>query len=152
MSYTNAEGRQQLLDTIAQATEQIGLALAALGAAYELLSERSADELEEQLFGPVQAAYGRAKRTSAEFAARHELTVPPLDTAAQRLPSTGAKSLIDDAVNFAGQADNTLATLQDSMLPIEVGDPELRARLSEVRELLAGLSERAHTVVRTLGR
>jgi hypothetical protein len=152
VTYTTAEGRHELLDAIAQATEQVGLALAALGAAYELLAERSADELEEQLFGPMQAAYGRAKRTSAEFAGRYELTVPPLDTAARRLPSTGAKELVDDAVQFAGQADQTLAALQDSMLPIEVGDPELRARLAEVRELLAGLPERARTLVRTLGR
>jgi hypothetical protein len=38
------------------------------------------------------------------------------------------------------------------MLPVEVGDPELRAGLAEVRELLGGLRARARELVRTLGR
>ena len=61
MAYTSAEGRQELLDGFAEAIESIGHALAALGAAYEQLDERNADRLEEELFGPVQGAYGRAK-------------------------------------------------------------------------------------------
>src|SRR3712207_8397736 len=50
-----------------------GVALAALGAAYDRLDEAAADRLEEQLFRPVQAAYGRAQRTYAGFAERHGL-------------------------------------------------------------------------------
>jgi hypothetical protein len=46
MSYTSAEARQELLDALADATERIGLALAALGAAYEQLDEHNADRLE----------------------------------------------------------------------------------------------------------
>ena len=65
MSYTSAEARQELLDGFAVAIERIGLALAALGAAYEQLDEYNADRLEAQLFGPVQLAYGRAKSTHA---------------------------------------------------------------------------------------
>jgi hypothetical protein len=60
--------------------------------------------------------------------------------------------LIDAAVNAASGADGMLGELQDSMLPIEVGDGELRAGLSEVRELLAGARARARELVRVLGR
>ena len=49
-------------------------------------------------------------------------------------------------------ADVVLSTLQDSMLPVEVGDRELRAGLGEVRELIAPLPGRARQVVRTVGR
>jgi hypothetical protein len=38
------------------------------------------------------------------------------------------------------------------MLPIEVGDAELRAGLQEVRELLGEVRGRARELVRTLGR
>ena len=47
MAYTSAEARQDLLDAFAEAIEHIGVALADLGAAYELLDERNADRLEE---------------------------------------------------------------------------------------------------------
>ena len=49
-------------------------------------------------------------------------------------------------------ADDTLADLQDSMMPVEVGDAELRAGLSAVRELIGQLQERAPSFLRTLGR
>ena len=74
MAYTSAEGRQELLDAFAEAIEHIGIALADLGAAYELLDERNGDRLEEELFGPVQRAYGRAKSTYAQFADRHGMS------------------------------------------------------------------------------
>jgi len=45
-----------------------------------------------------------------------------------------------------------LADLQDSMMPVEVGDPELRAGLAEVRELLGEVGARAREFTRTLGR
>ena len=67
-------------------------------------------------------------------------------------PSKGAKGFLEAAVQAIVSADSTLATLQDSMLPVEVGDPELRAGLEQVRELLGHLSTRAHELVRTLGR
>ncbi len=38
------------------------------------------------------------------------------------------------------------------MLPVEVGDPELRAGLAEVRELVGHLRRDARELVRTLGR
>ena len=152
MAYTTLEGRQDLLDTLAGAIDDIGLALASLGAAYEQLDEPTADRLEEQLFGPVQVAYGRAKRTHTEFARRHGLTSRAFETPSPGLPSTGAKGFIEGATNAAARADTALAALQDSMLPVEVGDAELRAGLMDVRELLGGLRERARELVRTLGR
>ena len=38
------------------------------------------------------------------------------------------------------------------MLPVEVGDPELRAAIADVRTRLAELPPRAHELLRTLGR
>ncbi len=83
MAYAGREARELLLETVAEATDQIAVALAALGAAYEQLDENSADRLEEQLFRPAQVAYGRAKRTHSGFAERHDLPGP--DHAVARL-------------------------------------------------------------------
>jgi len=152
MAYTSAEGRQELLDRLATATESIGLALATLGAAYEQLDERNADRLEEELFGPVQVAYGRAKNTYTKFASRHGMPSRAFETPAPGLPSTGAKGFIDSAVGAVASADSELAGLQDSSLPAEVGDVELRAALRDVRELLGGVRRRARELERTLGR
>ena len=152
MAYTSAEGRQELLEAVAEATESLGLALAMLGEAYEQLDEHNADRLEEELFGPVQTAYGRAKSTYTQFAKRHGLPGRSFETPAPGLPSTGAKGFIDGAVEAVATADSTLASLQDSALPAEVGDVELRAALRDVRELLGGVRQRARELERTLGR
>jgi len=152
MTYTSAEARQELLDGFAGAIEEIGLALAALGAAYEQLDEYNADRLEAELFGPVQVAYGRAKSTYARFADRHGIASPTFATPQPGIPSTGAKGFIDSAVNAVAEADSALSALQDSSLPTEVGDVELRVGLAEVRELLGGVRQRARELERTLGR
>ena len=152
MTITTAEARQQLLDALAESIDEIGLALASLGAAYEQLDQDTAERLEEELFRPVQAAYGRAKRTHAEFADRHGLPGGTFESRAPGLPSTRAKGFIDNAVEAAGRADRTLAGLQDSPLPVEVGDVALRAELTEVRELIGGVSRQARELLRTLGR
>jgi hypothetical protein len=152
MAYTTAEARQDLLDAFAGAIDNLGLALTALGAAYEQLDEHNADRLEAELFGPVQAAYGRAKGAHAQFAGRHGLPSGPFATPAPGIPSTGAKGFIDSAVSATAEADGDLSALQDSMLPAEVGDVELRAALAEVRELLGGVRRRARELERTLGR
>jgi hypothetical protein len=117
-----------------------------------LLDERNADRLEEELFGPVQRAYGRAKSTYAQFADRHGMAAGTFGTPSPGLPSTGAKGLIDSAVGSVAQADAALSGLQDSSLPTEVGDAELRAALTNVRELLGGVRQRAREIERTLGR
>jgi hypothetical protein len=149
---TTAEAQQQLLDSVAGATEQIGIALASLAAAYEQLDESHADQLEEELFRPVQLAYGRARRTHADFAARHGLTTREFQPPPPGLASIGTKGFIDRALIAVGQADNLLVTLQDSLLPVDVGDPKLRAALAELRELVGGISQRARELVRTIGR
>jgi hypothetical protein len=152
MAITNAEARQQLLDALGEATDHLGSALAYLGAAYERLDEHTADQLEEQLFRPVQSAYGRAQRTYSEFAGRYDLPGRKFSQASPGAPSQDARHLIDAAVEAVAQADGTLSTLQDSMLPVEFGDPELRAGLQGVRELLGDLRGRARGLVRTIGR
>jgi hypothetical protein len=38
------------------------------------------------------------------------------------------------------------------MVPVEVGDPELRAGLEQVREQITGLGNRARNLLRTFGR
>jgi hypothetical protein len=152
MAYSSAEGRQRLLDGLADATDEIGFALAYLGAAYEQLDEYSADTLEEELFGPVQRAYGRAKRTHADFAAGHDLPGATFEAQSPGLPSTGAKGFIENAVAAAGTADSALAALQDSPELLEVGDVELRARITEVRDLLRDVPRRARDLLRRLGR
>jgi hypothetical protein len=152
MTYATADARQGLLDTVAVAIEQLGLALAALGEAYEQLDEQSAERLEGELFRPVQIAYGRAQRTYAGFAERHELSGRIFAPATPPAPSSGARGFIDSAVEAVASADHALSELQDSMAPVEVGDAELRDGLREVRELIAPLSVSARDFVRTLGR
>ena len=141
-----------MLDTLGDAIEEIAAALAALGAAYEQLSSAPADRLEDELFQPVQAAYGRAKRTHSGFAQRHDLPVRTFAPAEAGLPSTGIRGFVDSAVESAAEADAVLVELQDSMRPVEVGDAELRAGLAEVRELLGVVGTRAREFERTLGR
>jgi hypothetical protein len=152
MSYIANEARQELLDTLGEAIDAIADSLAALGAAYEQLGTMPADRLEEELFRPVQSAYGRAKRTHSGFAQRQGLPERTFAPANPGLPSTGIRGFVDSAVASAGRADGVLAELQDSMMPVEVGDAELRAGLAEVRELLGHVSTRAREFTRTLGR
>ncbi|HWD75903.1 MAG TPA: hypothetical protein VG371_12250 [Solirubrobacteraceae bacterium] len=152
MAYTTAEGREQVLADLAVAVEQIAESLAALGEAYEQLDEQHADVLEEQLFRPVQSAYGRAKRTHSEFAARSGLRTKSFAAHTPGPQSQSVQALIERAADAAHDADQSIADLQDSMLPVEVGDPELRAGLSQVRETLAAVPARARGLVRTVGR
>jgi len=152
MAYIAGEAREELLETIADAIGELGLALAALGAAYEQLDEQSADRLEERLFRPVQMAYGRAQRTHAGFAERHGLEGRSFEQPSAGLPSQGVKGFLDRAVEAVGEADAILAELQDSMRPVEVGDPELRAGLAEVREIVGGVSAQGREFLRTFGR
>jgi hypothetical protein len=152
MAQTSAEVRQELLDAIAAATDEIGVALESLGEAYEHLDEQTADRLEEELFRPVQLAYGRAQRTHAEFAARHELPSRTFAPTRSGAPSRRVNDLIGAAADAADRADGILSTLQDSMVPVEYGDPELRAGLQEVRRLLGDVRRRARELTRTVGR
>lgn len=152
MAYSAEEARSQLLDDLAVAIDQLAFALACIGAAYDELDERAADALEDEVFKPLQAAYGRAKRTHTEFARRYQL---PERTFEERSPGTHSgdpRVYLDRAVEAIEQGDHAIAELQDSMMPVEVGDTELRAGLSETRSVIAELPARGRRLLRALGR
>jgi hypothetical protein len=152
VSYNAGEAREQLLVDIAEATDQLALAFASLGAAYEELDEQTADALEEQLFRPTHSAYGRLRRTHAEFAGRHGLPGREFEASSGGLHSADPRVYVDRAIEAIEHADQLLAELQDSMMPVEVGDRELRAGLSETRSTIAELPARARRLMRTQGR
>ena len=152
MAYITSQARRELLETVAEAIDELSVALAALGAAYEQLDEQSGDRLEEELFRPVQLAYGRARRTHTAFAQRHGLPERAFEPAAPGHPSQGVKGFIESAIESVAAADVELVALQDSMLPVEVGDPELRAGLAEVRAQLADLPGRGRRFMSLFGR
>jgi hypothetical protein len=152
MAYTTAEARAGMLAEIGHAADQLGLAIACLNQAYELLDEGTADRLEADLFRPVQLAYGRLQRTHTEFADRTASPTREFPSQNAGAPSQGAKAFIERAVSSAATAGQLIADLQDSMLPVEVGDPALRAELADVRSRLDVLPSRARELLRTLGR
>jgi hypothetical protein len=152
MAISTAESRAQILDELAAAIDHLATAAASLGEAYEELDEATAERMEDELYRSVQKAFGRAKRTHSQFAERVGLSAAAWQPPAESASAHGAKALIERAVAAAGEADRILAELQDSMLPIEAGDAELRAGLSEVRDLVATLPERARALLRSLGR
>ncbi len=152
MAITQREARQRILDDLGGASERIAFSVACLGTAYELLSVGPADRLEAELFRPVQKAYGRVKLTRSRFAQRTGFEVAELATPSPGLRSQGVKSFVERAVVAAADGDRMISDLQDTMLPVESGDAELRKGLSEVRTLLADLPVSAREFLRTLGR
>jgi hypothetical protein len=152
MAFSSADGRTQLLAVVGEAADRLAVALGLLSGAYELLDERSAERLEEEIFRPVQLAYGRLRRTHDEFAARYELPGRDFALAPEGAPARGLKGLLEDALAAVTAADGELATLQDSMLPVEVGDPQVRAGVQEVRAGLGSVSGAARGFLRTFGR
>ena len=151
MAYTTEEGRTQILDDSAAAVQQLSIAIASLGEAYEHLDEQSGDRMEAALFRPLQSAYGQLKRTHAEFASRAGLPGRDFPAAPPPAPEDPRSSL-EHAADAMQAADEILAELQDSLLPVEVGDLELRSGLSSTRSLIAPLPERCDDFIRTLGR
>jgi hypothetical protein len=152
MVRTTGESREQILADLGRATEALELASASLTGAYELLDEATADRLEADLYRPVQRALGRAKRTYSGFASRFGLAARVFEQAPTGAPSQGVKRFVERAVEATAGADRVVAELQDSMLPIEAGDAELRTGLAEVRELVAGVPARSREFLSTLGR
>jgi hypothetical protein len=151
MAYTTIEGRTQILDDSAVAVRDLAEAVAALGEAYELLDEDSGDRLEAVLFKPLQAAYGQLQRTHAEFAARSGLPGTHFPAPAQGAVAD-TRALVDRAADAIQAAEDALAELQDTLLPVEVGDQELRAGLSAVRTTIARLPAACDAFVSTFGR
>jgi hypothetical protein len=152
MPYTAVQARKQLLDDLADATDQLAFALACVGEAYDELDERAADVLEEQVFRPLQAAYGRARRTHSEFATRYGLPKRPFEPRSPGTHTNDPRVYVERTVEAVERADQRIAELQDSMMPVEVGDTELRAGLSEVRSLIAELPGRGRRLLHVLGR
>jgi hypothetical protein len=152
MAYTSESARRQLLDELAEAADQLAVSLAALGEAYEEVDDRTADTLEEELFRPVQAAYGRARRTHAEFATRYGLPGRAFEAGSSGLHSADPRVYLQRAIEASEHADRAIAGMQDSMLPVEVGDRELRDGLTETRELLSALPAHGRELLRTIGR
>src|SRR4051794_25001855 len=106
-----------MLDAFAAAIRELGVALAALGAAYEQLDENAADRLEAELFRRVQPAYGRAHPPSAASPPRHELPRRSFLPAPQPAPSMQVAALVESAAEHVARADETIAEEQDSMRP-----------------------------------
>jgi hypothetical protein len=152
MAYTSESARRQLLDQLNQAVEQLSAAVAALGEAYEAADEATADMLEERLFRPVQGAYGRAQRTRSGFAERHRLDAASVPSPLVAAPSADPRVHVQRAVDAIERADQIIAEMQDSMLPVEVGDRELRDGLTDVRELIALAPGQGRRLLRLIGR
>ena len=152
MTYVAGEARQELLDSVGEAADELSRALAALGAAFDLLDEHTAERLEDELFRPLQLAYGRARRTHGDFAARYDLPGRSFAPAEAGHPSQGVSGFLGAAVEAVEHADDVLSELQDSMLPVEVGDPEVRAGLAEVRTLIGDLPAKARRIGGVVGR
>ena len=152
MAVSTAQARGQILEEIAGATVQLSFTVGCLGAAYELLDEMTADRLETELFRPAQRAFTQAKRASSGFAGRYGLTPISREAPSAGLPSQGVRVFIERAITASTEAGRRIAELQDSMLPIEAGDPELRTALAETRELIDGLPGSARSFLNTLGR
>ena len=154
MTYTAREGREQILAEMHEAAAALMGAQEALGGAYELLDDQSADRLESELYTPVGSATKAALSACASFSARYgfEQAKPEAGEHVARMRGEGAREMIDAATALVGKADAVLAGLQDSMLPVEVGDQELRENLSAIRRTLAPLGGAARELERTLGR
>ncbi len=151
MSYTTNEGRSQILDDSAAAIDQLSVALAELGEAYEHLDEQTGDRMETQLFRPLQGAYGQLKRAHTEFAQRSGLSAREFAPIPSIAPE-GPRMALEHAADAIQTADDTLADLQDSLLPVEVGDQELRAGLSGTRTTIAVLPGACDELIRIIGR
>jgi hypothetical protein len=152
VAYTNAEGRQQVLDDLASALDQVDLALDGVSGAYELLDEAAAQRVEDQLFRPLQSASAQLRRTRSEFAARHGQSADASERPPHHAASRTAAVMIQDAAAAVTRADLTLGGLQDSMLPVEVGDRELREGIERVRTGLSEFGPRSRDITRTIGR
>jgi hypothetical protein len=152
VSFTTREARDRIIGDLEAAEEELGQAVASLGEAFELLPEASGDRLENELFRPTQKAYARIKRTRTGFAERVSQDTDEPARRAAGPPSQGAKGFLEEAVRAVSQADLILSELQDSMMPVEGGDAELRASISEVRELVAPVGVASRGFLSTLGR
>lgn len=152
MSYRAQDARAELLDELAEAIAALSRAIGALGEAYDELDEAAAERMERELFRPVQHAYGVGRRTHAGFAQRHGLAGRDFPAAGTGAHSADPRVHLERAVEAVEAADTTIAELQDSLKPVEVGDQELRAGLAETRRLVSDVPGRGRAMIRLRGR
>jgi len=153
MTYTAHEGHERILVDGAGAAACLLGAIEALGNAYEELDEHAADDLEAKLYGPTGSAAKTLLGSIGAFAQRSGETFER--PVAKHFPGgreAHAKEHVDAAVAFIREADEILAELQDSLLPVEVGDEQLREGLASTRRTIAPLPQAARELERTLGR
>src|SRR4029079_14308920 len=86
--------------------------------------------------------YGRAKRTYSGFAERHGLDAREFEPSAAGSAAQSAREAMDAAIEALEDDTHLLVEIQDSMMPVEVGDAPLRAGLAEIRELVGPLPHR----------
>lgn len=151
MSYTSESGRQQILDDTIAAVGRLEAALGQLGEAYDQLDERTAENMEDGVFRPLQAAYSLLRRVHLQFAEHYGLSAlePPAGVVPSPRDPRVAFAQASDAIE---QGERILSELQDSLLPVEVGDRELRTGLADVRTQLAPLPQACAALVRGFGR
>jgi hypothetical protein len=152
MAVTALEARTKILADLAVAVDRAALAVAAFGEAFEQLPDAAGERLQSELFRPAQRAFARGQRTHSGFAERHGLEGRTFELPSPGLASQGASVLVERGVAAAFDADRRVAELQDSLLPVESGDAELRSGLSEFREALAPVPGNAREFLRVLGR
>src|SRR2546423_13397399 len=112
MAITTAEARRQILDDLAAALDQLGLAVACLSEAFEQLAVDAADRLEADLYRPVQKAYGRGKRTHAQFAQRVGLGGDTFEPPSAGARSHGGQELRPEKAGAPGDAGRRKAHVQ----------------------------------------
>lgn len=152
VAITRQEAVERILSDLGTAIERTAISLACLGGAFEVLTAAPGERLEDELYRPVQKCFGRGQRAHSHFAERTGNPTVRFDLPEPGVASQGARAYVERAVVAAANADRALSELQDTMLPIEFGDAELRAALAEMRELLAPLPLSAREFLRTLGR
>jgi hypothetical protein len=151
VSYTNDSGRRQILEDAAAAVGALSYGIAVLTEIYEQLDDPSADRLEALVFKPLQSGYGLLRRTLTEFATRYGMRSPAFPDPSQALP-TDPRAALEHVADAAVQADEMLSELQDTLLPVEVGDAELRAGLSGTRTAIASVPGQCAELIRLFGR
>src|SRR5215207_10461082 len=105
MAITTLEARRQILDDLAAALDQLGLAVSCLSEAFEQLTVDAAERMEAELYRPVQKAYGRGKRTHAQFAERVALPGDTFEPPSPGRSSQGVKALVERTATAVEDAD-----------------------------------------------
>ena len=117
MSQTDVQARQQLLDALGEATDDLAEALTSLGAAYEQLDDQQADRLEQQLFRPVQRAYGSASTRHCRLRLSRTLRGGVLDFGQPRAKSGSPTSI---AINESCSATSLVSARATAATPFSM--------------------------------